>query len=74
MIYKYNPLNHIHLICIVKILKKKKKKKHTYRWQPGASLTHKFIHKSKCLMSRVFFFGYKFAKALNSTTGITQKC
>ncbi|ORX77613.1 hypothetical protein BCR32DRAFT_302449 [Anaeromyces robustus] len=36
-------------------------KKHTYRLQPGASMTHKFIHKPKQLINRGYF-GYKYAK------------
>ncbi|OUM64029.1 hypothetical protein PIROE2DRAFT_9336 [Piromyces sp. E2] len=40
-------------------------KKHTYRLQPGASMTHKFIHKPKCLMNRGYFM-YKYAKNLNA--------
>lgn len=40
-------------------------KKHTYRLQPGASMTHKFIHKPKCLLNRGYW-AYKYAKNLNS--------
>ncbi|OUM64021.1 hypothetical protein PIROE2DRAFT_9324 [Piromyces sp. E2] len=43
-------------------------KKHTYRLQPGASMTHKFIHKPKCLMNRGYFM-YKYAKNLNAIGG-----
>ena len=41
-------------------------KKHTFKLQPGASLTHTFIHKPKALMNRGYL-GYRFAKELNAT-------
>ena len=49
-------------------------KKHTYRLQPGASMTHKFIHKPKCLLNRGYYV-YKYAKnlnAINSGTPATE--
>lgn len=41
-------------------------KKHTFKLQPGASLTHTFIHKPKALINRGYL-GYRFAKELNAT-------
>lgn len=34
-------------------------KKHTYKLQPGATLTHKFIHRPKALLTRGYW-GYKY--------------
>jgi len=40
-------------------------KKHTFRLQPGASMTHKFVHKPKALINRGYW-GYRYAKSLNA--------
>ncbi|OUM64020.1 hypothetical protein PIROE2DRAFT_9323 [Piromyces sp. E2] len=46
-------------------------KKHTYRLQPGASMTHKFIHKPKCLLNRGYYM-YKYAKNLNAVDVVSN--
>lgn len=39
-------------------------KKHTYKLQPGATLTHKFVHKPKALLTRGYW-GFKYGKYTN---------
>ena len=46
-------------------------KKHTFRLQPGATLTHKFIHKPKALINRGWF-AYKYTGYLSQTTNTAQ--
>lgn len=47
-------------------------KKHTFKLQPGATLTHKFIHKPKALMTRGYW-GYRYGKDMKVTDGDRQR-